>query len=130
MAGDIHKVITGPIDFLFIDADHGIKGCVEDFNLFHPHVSHGGYIMLHDIYPDKCGWDGPRFVIDNYIKNSTDFEFIEPATRPHNFGMALIRKVAAQAAHFDTGPVNKVNPPFSFRRFKRVLGFVRNILNV
>jgi hypothetical protein len=130
MAADIHKVITGPIDFLLIDADHGIKGCVEDFELYHPLVAPGGYIMLHDINPDKCGWDGPQFVIDNHIKNSADFELIELATSPHNHGIALIRKLATGGATRYRRPIIKAEPPYPFRGIHRALEFVRNILNV
>jgi predicted O-methyltransferase YrrM len=130
MAGVIPRLLTGPIDFLLIDADHEIKGCVEDFELYHPLVADGGYIMLHDINPDKCGWDGPRFVIDNHIKNSADFELIELPTSPHNHGIALIRKPAPRAGRLDTGPINKVEPPSAFRGLNRAWGFVRNILNV
>ncbi|MBF0202581.1 MAG: class I SAM-dependent methyltransferase [Desulfamplus sp.] len=83
----------GKIDFLFIDGDHSRDGCSHDFNLFQESVSNGGYIMFHDIYPECCTWDGPRHVLDNYIKNSDKFEMIEIPTTPFNYGIALVRKI-------------------------------------
>ncbi len=82
------------IDFLFIDGDHSVAGCVNDFVLFYPHVRVGGYIMLHDIYPRYCGWEGPRYVIDNFIRKSPHFTWVEIDTSPNNFGMVLVRKLS------------------------------------
>lgn len=90
----VHEITNEPIDFLFIDGDHTKQGCSTDWMLFSPHVSVGGYIVLHDIYPEHCGWDGPRYVIDEYIKGNPHFELIEIKTSPHNFGMAIVRKLS------------------------------------
>jgi len=90
----IHEILSEPIDFIYIDGDHTKAGCEQDFMLFYPHVSIGGYIVLHDIYPEYCNWDGPRYVIDKYIKNSPHFELMEVKTSPFNFGMAVMRKLS------------------------------------
>jgi len=90
----IHEILNEPIDFIYIDGDHTKEGCEKDFMLFYPHVAIGGYIVLHDIYPEYCNWDGPRYVIDKYIKNSPHFELMEVRTNPVNYGMAVIRKVS------------------------------------
>ncbi len=90
----VYEMVDQPVDFIFIDGDHTQGGCLADLMLFYPYVSVGGYIMLHDIYPDVCHWDGPRYVIDEYIKNNPHFELTEIKTSPCNFGMALIRKVS------------------------------------
>ncbi|MFQ4140950.1 class I SAM-dependent methyltransferase [Chlorogloeopsis sp. ULAP02] len=94
MGKKYHEIINKPIDFLFIDGDHTKRGCLTDLILFYPHVSIGGYILLHDIYPDNCDWDGPRFVIDKFLKNNSHFDLVEVKTSPNNFGMALIRKLS------------------------------------
>ena len=57
-----------PIDFLFIDGDHSIVGCLDDFITFYPYVCEGGFILLHDIYPKNCGHKGPRYLIDHFSK--------------------------------------------------------------
>ena len=41
------------IDFLFIDGDHSIGGCLDDFVSFYPFVRRGGHILLHDIHPAR-----------------------------------------------------------------------------
>ena len=92
MGENFAQLINQPIDLLFIDGDHTITGFVNDFRLFYPHVSDGGYIVLHDIYPEVCGYYGPRYIIDNFIKKSSYFELVEIKTSPINFGMAVIRK--------------------------------------
>lgn len=88
----IDEFVDDSIDFLFIDGDHTIEGCSKDFLLFYPHVAVGGYIILHDIYPEFCDWEGPRYVIDKYIKNSPAFDLLELKTNPINYGIAVIRK--------------------------------------
>lgn len=85
-------IINKPVDLLYIDGDHSIRGCMNDFALFAPHVVPGGYIILHDIYPEHCGWDGPRYLLDYIIKSSPRFEAIEIKTRPRNYGIAIIQK--------------------------------------
>lgn len=90
------ELINKPIDLLFIDGDHSIEGCLSDFILFYPYVAAGGYIVLHDIYPEYCGCDGPRYVIDKFIKNSTNFEVLEVNVGSSNYGMAVVRKLGTQ----------------------------------
>lgn len=89
----IYEILDEPIDFLFIDGDHTIEGCYNDFILYYPHVADGGYIILHDIYPEYCDWNGPRYLIDKFIKKSPYFELLEIKTSPVNYGMAVIRKL-------------------------------------
>lgn len=90
----VDEILDQPIDFLYIDGDHTVEGCYKDFVLYSPHVSVGGYIILHDIYPEHCNWDGPRHLIDKYLKNSPHFDVLEIKTSPVNYGMAVIRKLS------------------------------------
>ena len=48
------------------------------------------------IFPEWCGWEGPAFVVDNYIRHNDRFEMCQIYISPLNFGYALIRKVKAQ----------------------------------
>lgn len=82
---------------LYIDGDHTIPGCLRDFSLYEPFVAKGGYIILHDIYP-QSGWDGPRHVLDTVIPTRKDLSVVEIYTRPNNFGMSIIRKLPAKHA--------------------------------
>lgn len=84
--------ITSPIDFLFIDGDHSVLGCLDDFITFYPYVCEGGFILLHDIYPKNCGHKGPRYLIDHFLNDPSLFQVTEIETEP-NYGMALIKKL-------------------------------------
>lgn len=55
----------GGIDFAFIDGDHTIPGAVADFVATEPVLNTGGYVVLHDTFPDECGGHlGPRYILD------------------------------------------------------------------
>mgnify|MGYP002776989608 CR=1 FL=1 len=90
----LDRIVDRPIDFLFIDGDHTRQGCLTDWMLFYPHVSVGGYIVLHDIYPEHCGWEGPRYVLDECVRGNDQFAMLEIKTNPCNFGMAIVQKIA------------------------------------
>lgn len=85
---------TDEIDLLFIDGDHSIDGCKSDFDLYAPRVAVGGYIIFHDIFPAYCGHAGPRFVLDNFVINSSEkYQFVEMMTAPVNYGIAIVKKI-------------------------------------
>ncbi len=79
------------IDFLFLDGDHTIPGCIDDFVAYYPLIPEGGYILLHDTNPEHCGWSGPRYLINTVFNDSSAFDVLEIPTEP-NYGMVLIRK--------------------------------------
>lgn len=62
------------IDFLFIDGDHSIEGCVRDYKLYSKKVKKGGYIAFHDYYENRNDL-GPTFVVNNLILKSSEFKF-------------------------------------------------------
>lgn len=82
----------GSIDFLFIDGDHSVGGCLDDFLTFLPFVRVGGQILLHDTHPARCGWPGPRHVLDHYLQGNPHFNVREIVTEP-DYGMALITRL-------------------------------------
>ena len=86
----------GKIDLVFIDGDHTRRGCVADFNALHDHVKKDGYIIFHDIYPERCRWKGPRLVLD-YLKTAktffTQFDVVEKADIDA-FGIGICRMVS------------------------------------
>ena len=96
VGGQYDALIGETLDFLFIDGDHTVQGATADFALYEPHLREGGYLLLHDIYPDICGWDGPAHLIEHVIKPQPDrYQIVELTTAPHNFGMALVKKLQA-----------------------------------
>lgn len=62
------------IDFLFIDGDHSISGCKEDYELYSSKVSSGGYIAFHDYHPGRPEL-GPTHVINEIILKEKEFSF-------------------------------------------------------
>lgn len=84
------SMINGTIDVLYIDGDHSIHGCAKDLVLYSKFLSPGGIVIFHDIFPETCKCDGPRYVLDELEKTSgvSLFEF---ETSPHNFGIAVCR---------------------------------------
>ncbi|MBB2147109.1 class I SAM-dependent methyltransferase [Pedobacter sp. LMG 31464] len=62
------------IDFLFIDGDHTIKGCTEDYDLYAHKIVKGGYIAFHDYYEEKLDL-GPTHVINEVILKENIFTF-------------------------------------------------------
>ena len=62
------------IDFLFIDGDHSIKGCQEDYDLYAHKIAKGGYIAFHDYHPGRPDL-GPTYVIDEIITKKKIFTY-------------------------------------------------------
>lgn len=70
-AGDISN-----IDLLFIDGDHSIEGCKNDYLNYIPHLKKGGYIAFHDYYEDREDL-GPTWVIKNLVNLNKNISFVE-----------------------------------------------------
>jgi predicted O-methyltransferase YrrM len=54
------------VDLVFIDGDHSEAGCQTDWELWHPFVRPGGYVLFHDARegePDGRGLPGPTAVV-------------------------------------------------------------------
>ena len=84
------------IDFLFVNEDHTCRGVLRDVKVFLPHLRTGGILVLHDIFPERCGWKGPRYLLDlRTTAQSNDgaavFE-IEEISHLDPFGIAVCRK--------------------------------------
>lgn len=47
-----------PLAFLFIDGGHGVEPARLDYQLWTPKVAHGGFLAIHDVFPDPT--DGGR----------------------------------------------------------------------
>lgn len=83
MTLDAGNVWSGPIDFLYIDADHSYDGVLADLATWVPHVKPGGLIVGDDydnaIYPGvKRAWDEYE---RNHGLNLTRFQSDPPAAQ-------------------------------------------------
>lgn len=72
-SSDFPAEFTG-IDFLFIDGDHSIPGCKNDYDLYSGKVKPGGFIAFHDYYHDRPEL-GPTHVVDQIIQQLNEFKF-------------------------------------------------------
>jgi hypothetical protein len=55
-----------PLDVLFIDGDHSIKGCSFDYGAYGQKVVPGGYLLFHDYDPARREM-GPTHVIEQMV---------------------------------------------------------------
>jgi predicted O-methyltransferase YrrM len=86
---------TGGVDFALIDGDHTIKGAVRDLEAVEPVLNPGGYILLHDTFPEECGDHlGPRHIVDHIASVAKGlYQVCDLYTAPLNYGMALLRRI-------------------------------------
>ena len=87
-----------PIDLLFIDGDHRVEACGADFETLGALVRMGGLVVLHDIYPERSGRDGPRYVLNFLAETHSQrnkWQVIELPTPAHApYGLAILQRLA------------------------------------
>ena len=85
----------GGVDFALVDGDHTVKGVLADLAALEPVLNPGGYILLHDTFPEQCGDHfGPRHALDHLSSTLGGlYESCELYTAPLNYGMALLRRI-------------------------------------
>jgi len=78
MVGDSPTIATHwvtPVDFCFIDGGHGEKPAWADLQGWSPHVRVGGWIAIHDVFPDPA--DGGRPPYELWCAALESGEFVE-----------------------------------------------------
>lgn len=85
----------GGVDLALIDGDHSVDGALQDFWAVEPVLNTGGYVLLHDTFPEQCGeHEGPRHLIDHIRSVGQGvYEVCELYTAPLNYGIAVLRRV-------------------------------------
>lgn len=73
------------VDFVLLDGEHTEEAISHEFELFYPKLHKNSYVALHDI--DTWSASGFWSIIHNSNYN------IEYITFPHNYGVALFRKI-------------------------------------
>lgn len=61
--------VPAAIDVLFIDGNHSIEACRQDFELYTPRLKSGGKLLIHD-YDASRPTLGPTWVVENLVWNS------------------------------------------------------------
>ncbi len=64
-----------PLDFCFIDGGHGEEPAWADFRGWTPHVRVGGWLAIHDVFPDPA--DGGRPPYELWCAALASEEFVE-----------------------------------------------------
>lgn len=52
-----------PLALLFIDGGHGHDPAHRDYELWTPHIAAGGYLAIHDVFPDPADGGRPPYEI-------------------------------------------------------------------
>jgi predicted O-methyltransferase YrrM len=85
---------AGGVQLAFIDGDHSVEGVLRDWRAAEPLVNIGGYVLLHDMWPGICNWDGPRWLADHINEVSQGrYQICDIYTAPLNYGVCLLRRV-------------------------------------
>ena len=54
---------TTPLGMVFIDGGHTFEAALTDYNCWTPHILSGGFLAIHDIFPDTSkGGQAPRHI--------------------------------------------------------------------
>lgn len=75
----IAEVWASPLGFLFIDGGHTREAALGDYRGWTPHLVRGGYLAIHDVFPDPAEGGRPPFEIYQLALASGQFEEIEAA---------------------------------------------------
>jgi predicted O-methyltransferase YrrM len=74
---------AGPIDFLFIDADHSYERARSDWTLWTPFVGPAGHVALHDSVVFAGGWtderSGPVRLVSEIAGSGGDWHVLDRA---------------------------------------------------
>jgi predicted O-methyltransferase YrrM len=83
------------IDMAFIDGDHTVGGCMKDWDAIANALRPGGVAILHDTKPENCGWEGPRYLMDEQCALfPAQFQIVDLPT-PEGCGLGIIQKVSS-----------------------------------
>lgn len=90
-----HLRSLGGVQLAFIDGDHSPKGALADLHAIEPVLQVGGYVMLHDVFPEVCNHVGPRWLLDNITSVTTaTYQQCDIYTAQRNYGLTLLRRTS------------------------------------
>lgn len=84
-----------PLAFLFIDGGHGDEVAWADYRAWTPKVAPGGYLAIHDVFPDPA--DGGRPPYELYCDALASGNWVEE-TELGRGSLRVLRREAAPAA--------------------------------
>jgi predicted O-methyltransferase YrrM len=63
------------LDFLYIDADHTLKGCRADYNLYGKYLKSGGILVFDDYSQPNNPANGVKTVVNQVLQNGYELLF-------------------------------------------------------
>lgn len=85
---------AGGVQLAFLDADHGVRGVWHDLWALEPSLATGGFVILHDTFPEYCGHHGPRHLLDHVNRYAVGrYEKVDLYLSPINYGLGVLRRV-------------------------------------
>jgi MMP 1-O-methyltransferase len=63
-----------PLSFVFIDGGHSAEAAFNDYEYWVPHIVSGGYLAIHDVFPNPADGGRPPFDIWQLAKSSGLFD--------------------------------------------------------
>ncbi len=86
---------AGGVQFAFIDGDHSPRGVLGDFREVEQVLQVGGFVLLHDVYPDVSSQVGPRWLLDEGMRElAGTYEQCDLYLAQVNYGMTLLRRTS------------------------------------
>ena len=74
---------------VFIDGGHSRKAAFDDYESWHPHILMGGYLLIHDVFPNPNDGGRPPYEVFCEAKKSKNFEEIKLVK-----SLAILKKVS------------------------------------
>lgn len=85
----------GGVQLAFLDGDHTPEGVLADLLAVEPVLQVGGYVFLHDTFPEVCSRNGPRWLLDNLeVLSPATYQVCDLYLAQCNYGMTILRRTA------------------------------------
>jgi len=86
---------TGGVQLALLDGDHSAEGLRKDLIALEPVLETGGYVVVHDTIPERCGGHvGGRHLLDHINTFAAGlYESVEIYLSPVNYGFGLFRRM-------------------------------------
>lgn len=66
-----------PLSLLFIDGGHSESDAFGDFHTWSPHIMIGGYLCIHDIFPDPADGGQAPYHVFEHACSTGEWEFVD-----------------------------------------------------
>lgn len=80
------------VQMAFIDGEHRISGCMADWVAVNRILTPEGIVVLHDTEPEKCGWLGPRYLMEKLKEQVPEGYGVVNLPTGEGFGIAVLQK--------------------------------------